>query len=992
MARHRRMLTEAPQETLDFFIGRMDSSGRKRDPDAEGRMQGPAYGPQSPAIVGSGDPNLPQTVGVNADGPGSTLNFCGTPPDTMGAIGPTQFVSFVNCNIVSANKSTGLADGVLATTPNNFFTSVRSSSVSDPHVRYDRTSQRWFLFIIDVTFPNNRLLVAVSNTATITPSTTWAFFFVPTANGTHTNCLADYPTPGIDANAIYVGVNQFCGASLGTATYGGSDLFVIQKSSVLGAGPIHATAFFNIGTYTPQGVDNANPAATEGWVIGTSLASWSQLDLFRVSNPGSLTPTRSAVVNINTANQGDPVPQPHLGMTGATPKIDGSDNRLFAATYRDGSLWTAMTVGTTVSAGNCIGTAGAATATRNAAFWWEITGIPTGSTPAINQAGVVCDPAATNPNFYSYPTIAPSGQGHAAMGFTIAGNLTFLSAGTAGRLSGDTPSALQGINIYGPGVAAYNPSFDSGASRGYRRWGDYSFTGVDPCDDQTIWTIQEYTPVANQYGIRFAQLKAPPPATPASVSPPTVAAGQAAASVVITGTSTSGSGFSDTPLSLASEPCRTRIASAVSGVVVNSVTWNSPTQVTLSLDTTASTAGAKNVTITNPDGQSAAGVGILTITSGCTPPPTPTASNTGPYCAGATVSLSTPTVSGATYAWTGPNSFSSSLQNPTIPSATTAATGTYSVTVTVAGCTSSPGTTNVVVSPVPSTPTASNTGPYCAGATVLLSTPTVSGATYAWTGPNGFSSSSQNPTIPSATTAATGTYSVTVKVAGCTSAAGTTSVVVNPAPAVPVVTAPATVGAGSPNRTASVPAHAGSTYLWVVTNGAITSGQGTSQITFTAGAAGILTLAVTETNSGCPSAPGSVTVSVAPAGSAVLFYALPPCRVLDTRNPAGPLGGPALQASATRTFDVSTAGCGIPAGAVAISANIVVTNEAAPGYLVLFRSDTSLPGTSSISFSASRTRANNLLVGLASSTPTFAVFNGSAGTVDFILDVNGYFQ
>jgi hypothetical protein len=312
--------------------------------------------------------------------------------------------------------------------------------------------------------------------------------------------------------------------------------------------------------------------------------------------------------------------------------------------------------------------------------------------------------------------------------------------------------------------------------------------------------------------------------------------------------------------------------------------------------------------------------------------------------------------------------------------------------VTVAGCTSSAGTTNVVVNAIPATPTASNTGPYCAGATVALSTPTVLGATYAWTGPNSFSSSSQNPTISSATTAATGVYNVTVTVAGCTSAAGTTSVVVNLAPAVPVVTAPATVGAGSPSRTASVPAHPGSTYLWVIGNGAITSGQGTSQITFTAGTAGILTLAVTETNSGCASAPGNATVSVAPAGSAVLFYALPPCRVLDTRNATGPLGGPALQASATRTFDVSTAGCGVPAGAVAISANIVVTNEAAPGYLVLFRSDTLLPGTSSISFSASRTRANNLLVGLASSTPTFAVFNGSAGTVDIILDVNGYFQ
>src|SRR4029078_7439930 len=126
-------------------------------------------------------------------------------------------------------------------------------------------------------------------------------------------------------------------------------------------------------------------------------------------------------------------------------------------------------------------------------------------------------------------------------------------------------------------------------------------------------------------------------------------------------------------------------------------------------------------------------------------PSTPTASNTGPYCAGATIALSTPLVAGATYSWTGPNGFTSALQNPTRTNATTADAGTYSVTVTVAGCTSAAGTTNVVVNATPATPTASNGGPYCAGATIALSTPTVAGATYSWTGPNGFTSSLQNP-------------------------------------------------------------------------------------------------------------------------------------------------------------------------------------------------------------------------------------------------------
>src|SRR6185436_11349545 len=102
---------------------------------------------------------------------------------------------------------------------------------------------------------------------------------------------------------------------------------------------------------------------------------------------------------------------------------------------------------------------------------------------------------------------------------------------------------------------------------------------------------------------------------------------------------------------------------------------------------------------------------------------------------------------------------------------------------TVNGCTSAAGTTNVAVNAIPATPTPSNGGPYCEGATISLSTPTVSGATYAWTGPNGFTSSLQNPTRANATTVDAGSYNVTVIVNGCASVMGVTNVVVNAAPA-----------------------------------------------------------------------------------------------------------------------------------------------------------------------------------------------------------------
>jgi hypothetical protein len=127
-------------------------------------------------------------------------------------------------------------------------------------------------------------------------------------------------------------------------------------------------------------------------------------------------------------------------------------------------------------------------------------------------------------------------------------------------------------------------------------------------------------------------------------------------------------------------------------------------------------------------------------------------------------------------------------------------------------------------------------------------------------------------------------------------------------------------------------------------------------------------------------------------GAAARFFTATPCRVLDTRNPTGPLGAPPLQPGATRTFDPSASTCSIPTDAVAISANLTVTNVGAPGELVVFPSDVLRPNTSALSFRAGRTRANNAIVSFSKSSTTFSIFNNSAATVDFILDVNGYFR
>ncbi|NEU07538.1 T9SS type A sorting domain-containing protein [Flavihumibacter sp. R14] len=292
--------------------------------------------------------------------------------------------------------------------------------------------------------------------------------------------------------------------------------------------------------------------------------------------------------------------------------------------------------------------------------------------------------------------------------------------------------------------------------------------------------------------------------------------------------------------------------------------WSGPNGFTSALQNPAivnaasAMAGDYSVTVTVNGCASLPGTTSVIVNS---LPPTPTASNSGAICAGSAISLSTPTVAGATYSWTGPNSFTSSDQNPVIPASTTAMAGVYSVTITLDGCTSLAGTTNVVVNAIPATPTANSSGPACVGSTINLSTAAITGATYSWTGPNSFVSTVQNPVISNATTAMAGVYSVSITVNGCTSAAGTTTVVVNAVPATPVASSNSAVCAGG-TINLSTAAVAGATYGWSGPNGFSSTLQNPTIASSTAAMAGVYSLTITV--NGCTSPAGTTTVVVNP--------------------------------------------------------------------------------------------------------------------------------
>jgi hypothetical protein len=121
------------------------------------------------------------------------------------------------------------------------------------------------------------------------------------------------------------------------------------------------------------------------------------------------------------------------------------------------------------------------------------------------------------------------------------------------------------------------------------------------------------------------------------------------------------------------------------------------------------------------------------------------------------------------------------------------------------------------------------------------------------------------------------------------------------------------------------------------------------------------------------------------------LFTVTPCRLVDTRNPTGPLGGPALAAGQNRVFTL-VGQCGLPSGATALSVNVTVTQPTAPGDLRLYPGGSALPLVSAINYRAGQTRANNAIVSLGAAGDLAVQCDQSAGSVHFILDVNGYFQ
>src|SRR2546430_560953 len=121
------------------------------------------------------------------------------------------------------------------------------------------------------------------------------------------------------------------------------------------------------------------------------------------------------------------------------------------------------------------------------------------------------------------------------------------------------------------------------------------------------------------------------------------------------------------------------------------------------------------------------------------------------------------------------------------------------------------------------------------------------------------------------------------------------------------------------------------------------------------------------------------------------FYTVTPCRLVDTRNPTGPFGGPAIQANSSRSFTI-VGQCGIPSTAEAVNLNITVTQANSAGDFRLFPGGSALPNSTAINYGAGKTRANNGSFALGSAGDLVVHCDQPTGSVQLILDVSGYYE
>jgi hypothetical protein len=401
-----------------------------------------------------------------------------TPPDTMGAAGPNQFVEFINGAFAIYSK-TGVRQALIS--DNTFWEnagispSTLSAGLTDTRVLYDVGSGRWFASEITVDAIGAQVLLARSDTAD--PGGTWKAVSITACTDSNS---PDFDTLGVDSTGVYIGFNVFDYF----LSFVGVSFFSIPKADLLASSPTLArmTRFDNLDDtvygFAPQGVSNPDPGPGHGVVIAIDSTILKVFERTTILGSGAAGATLGSTVHINNTYDAVPTParQPTAGLT-----VDAGDDRFATSVRQVGSY---IFMANTVLQGS-----------RDAVHWMVLR--ETNNT--LLGEGIISD--ATHDFFEA--SIAANHNGKILLAFNRSGPVSpdgdisvYAAVGTfnsTGVTMGSPFLVRQGT------VNNYHLSFDSAPYR----WGDYSATMVDPTDDNLFWTIQEIPPSSTTWGTQI---------------------------------------------------------------------------------------------------------------------------------------------------------------------------------------------------------------------------------------------------------------------------------------------------------------------------------------------------------------------------------------------------------------------------------------------------------------------------------------------------------
>ena len=414
------------------------------------------------------------------------------PPDVAGGVGPALVMESFNNNYRIRDKATGATVVTVGTA--TFWNPVvvnkaLLNQLTDPRTCYDPIQNRWIVAMQTVNDPG-LILFGVSLTAD--PTGSW-FLYAVTPGFTSAPRL-DFPILGFNKNWIVITINGY--TSPGAFQAGGT---MIADYAQARAGTLSSVTNITQGASTHFcSAPSVTLSATEDTMfVVTHLASASatyQVDI--VTGTPAAPVYTSGGTNTRpgggwTQPSGNILPQsaPNSGASacGAAPcKIETQDAQIRSApifrvdaTTGRGFIYYAQTVALP-----------AATLTRTAVQWTKITAA---TTPAFADGGRIEDPTATATNggkWYAYPHIAVNANGDFMVGYTQFSSAQHPAAGYSVHQAGDAAGTIRDPQIYHTGEDYYHKTYST--TTGRNRWGDFSTAQVDPSDDMTLWTLQEY--------------------------------------------------------------------------------------------------------------------------------------------------------------------------------------------------------------------------------------------------------------------------------------------------------------------------------------------------------------------------------------------------------------------------------------------------------------------------------------------------------------------